>query len=394
MEPAGPECDENNFSLMLGGPLYQLYRRTRICGNALELLHRRIVAFSLFAWLPLLLLTASYGTVAESVAVPFVLDIEVHVRFLVALPLLIWAELFVHDRLKIVVVQFIEQRIVAGEELQKFRAAIATTMKWRNSITAEIALLVFVYTVGLAFWTTRVALETPTWYASPEGTGLNMTPAGYWYMLVSVPLFQLFLLRWYYRLFLWFRFLFQVSRMRLNLHPIHPDRTGGIGFLGGSNRAFAPVLLAQGVMTAGLMASQIFHMGRGLLDFRVTIAGFIAFFVLTMLAPLVVFVPVLAEAKRKGLRKLNRLATRYVSAFEDKWVQESIPEADLLGSADIQSMADLGNSLSFVQGMRFLPFGLRDVARFSLLAAAPFLPLTLTAFSLDELLNRLLAVLF
>lgn len=394
MEPAGPECDENNFSLMLGGPLYQLYRRTRICGSALELLHRRIVAITLVAWLPLLLLAATYGTVAESVAVPFVLDIEVHVRFLVALPLLIWAELFVHDRLRLIVVQFIEQRIVTGEELQRFRAAIASTMKWRNSIAAEVVLLVVVYTVGLAFWTTRVALETPTWYASPEGTGLKMSPAGYWYMLVSVPLFQFFLLRWYYRLFLWFRFLFHVSRMRLRIHPVHPDRTGGIGFLGGSNRAFAPVLLAQGAMTAGLIASQIFHMGRGLLDFRVTIAAFIGFFVLTMLAPLVVFVPVLAEAKRQGLRELNRLATRYVSAFEDKWVQEDIPEGELLGSADIQSLADLGNSMSFVQGMRFVPFGLREVARFSLLAAAPFLPLTLTAFSLDELLNRLLAILF
>jgi hypothetical protein len=44
-----------DFSLVLGGPLYQLWRRTRLSGDALELLHRRIVALPMLAWVPLLI---------------------------------------------------------------------------------------------------------------------------------------------------------------------------------------------------------------------------------------------------------------------------------------------------------------------------------------------------
>lgn len=41
-----------------------------------------------------------------------------------------------------------------------------------------------------------------------------------------------------------------------------------------------------------------------------------------------------------------------------------------------------------------MPFGLKDVARLALFAAVPFLPLTLTIFSLEELADYLIKVLF
>ena len=46
---------------------------------------------------------------------------------------------------------------------------------------------------------------------------------------VSVPLFQFILLRWYFRIFIWARFLWQVSRIDLAYAPAHPDRLGGSG---------------------------------------------------------------------------------------------------------------------------------------------------------------------
>ena len=98
---------------------------------------------------------------------------------------------------------------------------------------------------------------------------MRLTPAGYWQMLVSAPIFQFILLRWYFRFFLWFWFLFRVSRLNLHLIPIHTDRTGGLGFLGASPMAFAPVLIAQGAVLAGLIASRIFYGGQALTDFKV-----------------------------------------------------------------------------------------------------------------------------
>ena len=156
-------------------------------------------------------------------AIPFLYDVETHVRFLIALPILIAAELIVHRRLSPAVRQFVERRIVIPEELPKFQQAIDSTLRLRNSVVIEVALMALVYTVGIWVWRNQIALGEPSWYAVPDGTGMRLTPAGYWLMLVSTPIFQFILLRWYFRFFLWFWFLFRVSRLNLHLIPIHTD---------------------------------------------------------------------------------------------------------------------------------------------------------------------------
>ncbi len=79
-----------DFSLVLGGPLFQLLRRAHLSDDALTMARRRVVVIALLAWLPLLVLSALEGrALGGSVAVPFLLDVEVHIRYLVALPLLV-----------------------------------------------------------------------------------------------------------------------------------------------------------------------------------------------------------------------------------------------------------------------------------------------------------------
>ena len=385
-----------DFSLVLGGPLYQLFRKSHLSGDTLQLLRRRILVISTVAWLPLLLLSALAGDALGGAAtIPFFYDIEAHVRFLVVLPILIAAELIVHKRLRPVIRQFIERRLVAPEDLPKFQQAIDSILRVRNSVVAEIVLLVLVYTVGIWVWRTQIALETATWYAVPQGEGTQLTLAGNWYLFVSLPIFQFILARWYVRFGLWFWFLWQVSRLELRLIPIHPDRTAGLSFLGRSTNAFVPILVAHGALLAGLIASQIFYAGQDLMAFRVVIAGFVAFLLVVMLSPLTVFAPQLWRAKRRGLGEFGRLAGRYVREFEEKWVHGGAPADEaLIGSADIQSLADLGNSYAVVQEMRFVPFGLKDAIRLAAAAAAPLVPLTLTILSLEELAGYAIKVLF
>lgn len=387
---------QHDFSLVLGGPLFQLLRRARLCGDELELLQRRAIVISCVAWVPLLLLSALSGhALGNQVAIPFLYDIEAHVRFLIALPLLIIAELIVHRRVRKVVRQFLERRIVVPEEIPKFHQAIESTLRLRNSVMAEVALLALVYTLGIWIWRNEIALGAASWYAFPEATQLHLTPAGYWYVFVSLPIFQFLLLRWYLRLILWFWFLLRVSRLNLRLMPMHPDKTAGLGFLSGSTNAFTPFLVAQGVVLAGLAASQIFYAGQNLMSFKVEIAGYLGFFIVAMLLPLTVFIPHLVLAKRQGKHDFGMLATDYVQEFEQKWLLRTKPaDETLLGSGDIQSLADLGNSYSVVKEMRLAPFGLKDVARLALIGATPFLPLTLTIFSLEQLVDRLIKVMF
>jgi hypothetical protein len=384
----------HDFSLVLGGPIFQLFRKVHLEGDHLELLRRRLFIITLVAWLPLLLLTALGSSAGNVGRLSFFRDVELHVRFLIALPVLIAAEVIVHLRIRPAVHRFVERRIVLPQDLPRFDSAIESAVRLRNSIPVELGLLLIVYTFGLWLWHSRVAIVAPTWYALP-GSRWNLTPAGYWYVFVSIPIAQFILLRWYLRFFIWFRFLWQVSRIDLNLIPTHPDRCAGLAFLGKSTYAYGPILFAQGAMLAGLVASRVLYRGESLLSFKLQIGGFVVFFVLAILGPLLIFTPKLASAKRKGLADYGLLAQRYVEDFEQKWVlRDHAPSEDLLGSADIQSLADLGNSYAIVSEMRSVPFGLQDITRMAAVTAAPFLPLLLTVFSPEELIMRIIKVVF
>jgi hypothetical protein len=384
----------HNFSPVLGGPLFQLFRRSHLSGIALEFLHRRLLVIILVAWLPLLIL-ASFGSRSGVVSrLSFLRDVEVQVRFLIALPVLIAAELIVHSRIRPVVFRFVERRIVSPEDLPRFDKASESAIKLRNSVVVEAALVVLVYTLGLWLWNSRITIESPTWYTQPGGRW-RLTPAGFWYVFVSLPIVQFVLLRWYLRLFIWFRFLWQVSRINLKLITTHPDRCAGLAFLGKSAYAFGPILFAQGAMLAGVVASRVLYRGDNLLTFKLQIAGFVAFFVLVTLGPLLMFTPQMARAKRKGLANYGLLAQTYGERFERKWIlHDPAPNEDLLGAADIQSLADLGNSYDVVREMRAVPFGIEDISRLTAATAAPFLPLLLTVFSAEELIMRGIKALF
>ena len=165
---------------MLGGPLFQLFRRAHLSGDALELSNRRAIIVAAVAWLPLLLLSLISGLAyGDKVAIPFLRDIEAHVRFLFALPLLIGAEIIVHRRLLPAVRQFVERRIVSEAELPKFQQAIDSTLRLRNSVLIEVVLIVLVYTVGIWVWRNQFALGTASWYAVPADGHMELTPAGY-----------------------------------------------------------------------------------------------------------------------------------------------------------------------------------------------------------------------
>ncbi|HXT23382.1 MAG TPA: hypothetical protein VN749_00995 [Candidatus Eisenbacteria bacterium] len=385
--------EQHDFSLVLGGPLFQIFRRTHMEGDHLELLRRRIVIITVFLWLPLLLLSAFASPAGGAGRLSFLRDVEVHARFLVALPVLIGAELLVHLRIRPVVRRFVERRIVLPQDLPRFESAIQSAIRLRNSIPSELGLLLVVYSLGFWFWHNRVGFDRSTWYANSGGRW-NLTPAGFWYVFVSIPIVQFILLRWYLRLFIWFRFLWRVSRMGLHLIPTHPDRCAGLAFLGKSSYAFAPILFAQGAMLAGLVASRVLYRGESLTSFKLQIGGFIVFFVLAILGPLLMFTPKMAQARRKGLADYGLLAQRYTEGFEQKWVRNSSTSEELLGAADIQSLADLGDSYGLVRDMRSVPFGLDDVTRLAAATAAPLVPLLLTIFSPEELLMRIIKVLF
>jgi hypothetical protein len=389
-----------DFSLVRGGPMFQLLVRWRLATPAFDLLKRRIICMTLFAWLPLLLLSVVAGKAWSGGRLPFLYDLEMHARFLVALPLLIAAELLVHRRLRPVVGRFIEQNIITEAVLPRFKAIIASALKLRNSVVVELTLLVLVSVVGYYIWTkasgiAKIGTSTGTWYATANDGDTHISPAGYWYIFISRPLFQFILVRWYFRLFIWTRFLWQSSRLELNLIPTYPDRAAGLGFLGATSAVFEPLLMAHGALLAGLMANPILFAGAKLTDFKMEIIGGVLLLLLIVLGPLLVFSPRLMQAKRRGLRDYGTLVGAYVREFDLKWVRGgATADERLLGSGDIQSLADMGNSFQVIRDIRPVPFDKNTVIHLVVCLLIPVSPLVLTMIPLEELIRKLAGAVF
>jgi hypothetical protein len=386
------------FSLVHGGPLFRALRRAHVCGDAMEQLWRRILVVVAVAWLPLLVLSAWEGDALGGKAkIPFLLDFEVHVRLLVALPLLFAAEVLVHVLFREIRRQFVGGGLVAGEATAKFDAAVAWASRVRDSVVAEIAILALVLTVGVpVLWRGGIALHARTWYATPtEQGGLSFTPTGVWFAWVSVALFQFMLLRWYFRIAIWAGFLWRVSRIELHLVPTHPDRAGGLGFISNTPYALGAFLAAHGAVLAASYANRIFYMGEALYGFRWEILGWVVALPVIATCPLLVFAWRLAAARRRGMREYGALAHRYVAAFEAKWLRGGAsPDEQLVGSADIQSLSDLAGSYEIVRSMRWVPISRDALVRLGLAVAAPISPLLLTMISFEDLLKRALGKLF
>jgi hypothetical protein len=391
---AAPAADEYlrnppEFSLVVGGPLFQMLSRAHMWGEARDLQAKRMVFFAVLTWLPLFLLAALGGELWGGEAeVPFLKEIAIHVRFLVAVPLLIAAEIVVHRRMRLIVTQFLERKLIPDDALERFEAAVDSALRLRNSAVAEVLLIVFVYVAGYMVSST-MGVASAGW----RSTGQGLTAAGFWYVFVSLPVFQFLLLRWYFRVFIWIRFLWQVSNIRLNLVPTHPDRLGGLAFLTGTLEGFVPLAVAQGALLAGLIADRIFHLGATLPQFKIEIGVSVAFVICLLTAPLLFFSFQLAEARRKGRREYGTLAQRYVREFDEKWLRGGAPADELLvGSADIQSLADLGNSYEVVRGMRVIPVTRDSIVILTVATLLPVAPLLLTMMPLEELLKKALAL--
>lgn len=387
--------DDEDFSLVLGGPLYQLFMRAHMGSCAVSLVKRRIVMITLFCWLPLLLLFLLFRAQVEGqIKVPFLYDIDVHIRFLLAVPLMLVAELVVHQRIGPLIKQFRKREIISRDTLPQFQAIIHSALGIRNSVLIEVVLVILVFTAGHYLWSHQMALETATWFSVSADGQHQLSPAGYWYSYVSIPVFQFLLFRWYFRICIWARFLWQVAGMKLLLVPTHPDRAGGLGFLGESAAAFVPFILAQGALLAGMIANRVFYENVSLLAFKPEIAAAAVFVVLITLGPLCAFAPKLAHCKRLGMLEYGCLASRYVRDFDYKWLRaHSKSDEALVGSSDIQSLADLAGSFDVVKEMRVLPFDKGIVLQIAIVVLLPLTPLLLTLISLEDILKSLLRIL-
>jgi hypothetical protein len=214
--------------------------------------------------------------------------------------------------------------------------------------------------------------------------------AGWWYALISLPILFFFLFRWLWIFILWSSFLFRVSRIELELTPTHPDRAGGLGFLGWGLLSFALVLMAVSAVISGGFAYEIIHRGSSLANLKFHLIVFVVLAIAVLHAPLLCFTPRLAQCRIRGLFAFGTLIGTHDRAFDEKWVKPGpINQGKLLGSSDASSLADIGQVFELVNRMQLIPFDKKAVVVLLASALIPMIPLLGTTVALNEIASML-----
>jgi hypothetical protein len=375
------------FSLVEGGPLYNLTRRMRAFGRPLGQ-PRLGVVLGLVAWVPLMGLAAVQG-IGSDQDVSFLTSINTHVRFLVAIPLAFAGEMWIDPRLRQFVRGLATSHLVPPTEVPALDRAVRLAHRLRDSATVEVVLAIVAVTfVQLGVRPFDVPDDVHSWRATGAGEALHPTLAGWWYALVALPLYQFLVGRWIWRLIVWAVLLWRCARVRLELVPTHPDRVGGLGYLPVAQSHFGILCLAFSAVAAGTHAERMIFAGASLKAFTVAALGLVLLNLLLYVAPLLCFAPRLLAAKRRGLREYGAVATAYVQRFDAKWLRGGAPPGDpFLVSGDIQSLNDLAGGFGVIRQMRVMPFGPALVLVLIGATLLPMAPLVFLEFELDQLLG-------
>jgi len=374
------------FTLAPSGQEDLLQQRIRLRSEDQNRWGRRALVAAFFTWGPLL--AVSLVRPNSDADIPFWRDIAVHARFLVVVPLLIFAEGPIGVRSRIVTSQFLESGLISDESVAEYKAAMTRGRHFINSWFAE--LLILALSAALVWGAVKGLLieSCSFWFERATANGFVLSPAGWWCFGIATPISVFLMLRWLWRYVVWCWFLSRVSRMKLNLTGAHPDRMGGLGFVTFHQSVFAMITFAVGCAVSAAAANRILLEEATVQSYQWPIVGIAVFAVLFGLLPLLVFTPPLARTKRQAWGKYTRFGSEYVWRFEQKWMRPENCE-EMLGSSDIQSMADLGGTFERMVDMRILAIDRRAALSFLLAIVTPMLPLLLTMMPLRDIVKIL-----
>ncbi|MGG5890075.1 hypothetical protein ACLF3G_23355 [Falsiroseomonas sp. HC035] len=335
-------------------------------------------------WAVLMLLAAATGTLNQLLSLSVIAG---HVRILVALPLILACEGVVEAALGPFVRGLMVSEIVRGAAVTALQRECDRFNRLTSSRLPEV-LLFIVATVP--DW---VSMDVPVFGATamrPVHTGAEMPAAGLWYWLVCLPVFRFLLLRAVFRLGVWYLLLWRLSRIELNLVPTHPDRVGGLRFVAEVQLGFILLTAAVATVVSAAIAEQIATQGGHLRSHYGTIVVTLLACATAFIAPLLMFAGRLWRVRLRGRAAYADLAAGYVGAFDAKWLCGGAGERDLLGSADLQSLADLGNSVQVIDEMKIAPVTQEMVVQYAMAGIIPMLPLLLFEFPMDEIAAHVL----
>jgi len=322
---------------------------------------------------PLLLITLLFQR--ESV-MSFLEDYRIHARMLIAVPVLLLGQRVVETRFLKAVKHLRDAHLLADADLAREHEIMVGLRQLRDSVLPEliILLLVIVHT-SLSF--SKLIDATP-WLATATGTSLRLTPAGWYAVLVSASIFQLLMGLSLWKWLLWSIFAFRLSRVSLNLVPIHSDQHGGLGFLSMMANGFAPVSFAATAVIAAQWRHEILHNHAHLMNFKYPAIALVVIVLALAILPLVFFVPPLSTLRRKGILEYSTLGQIQTTEFDQKWIAHRAGhEPEVLTEMESSNVIDFSAVYDRVKQLRPLLVDKRTLIPLALSIVIPALPMIL-----------------
>ena len=366
-----------DFSL-LGGPFYRLGLHFGLVRGANTV--RLGLTIGVGLWLTILGLALMEGLAGQLFSLKL---IGIDARLLVVIPLFFVCESWVTPKMTSFVRTLVKSGVVPPSELPALNVEVTRIRRLKDAWWPEAACLL----VAVVLAVTRTALLT---LGTSSDVELARTgPAAFVYFDVSLTVFRFLVFLGVWKLGLWCWFLWRVSRLDLHLIPGHPDRDGGLGSVEGVQENFTPLVAAISVLECAAMAEAISTGTFAFTDVYPWLALVLVLDAALFLGPLLVFIDKLDAGRSKGMGAYSSLAARYVTEFEAKWTGGRSPQdTPLLGTPDLQSLADLANSFSVVRTMRWVTIGPRLLSRLAFAALAPLAPLLLFQYPLADLATK------
>lgn len=380
--------EDIDYSFFSGGLLQRLLAKAGPAWTGVRGIRTRTIWLIVLTYLVLLVLSALQGVAfGPGLTVPFLLDISEACRFLIVGPLLILSEAIV-DPWLVQVIRHARDSLIPADDVAKYDRIIGTTIRLRDSVIAEILLLVGVFAWQWADLHVAQAAGALSWQQLPSTN--SPTYAWLWYAYLAKPLIRFLWLRWLWRYFAWSLFLLRLSSLNLKIRPNHPDYNGGLAFISVGHSRFAVLAFAFGAQVASMFGVQILFQHQTLLSFKAELIGIVVLILLIFLIPLLAFTGKLINAKRIGLFEYGALADQYTSAFRARWIGSGKGDAPVLGTNDIQALADVRKNYAAVSAMSCCLISKSSLMTFVVAPLLPFTPLLLTVYPFDELVNRVL----
>lgn len=302
-----------DFLIAHGGPFYELQRRLGLLHeHAFHARRRALIALALAWGVPLLLaILAGHAWGGAALQRPYLLDLGVWSRFLVAVGVLVLSEQMVEQQLHTIQAQFTRAPLLAPESRTDAAAAVLRALRRRDLPLAELVILAVAFLLAISGAQLKLGGDPSLWLAQADGAGvLHLTMAGWWCMLVSAPLFWFLVLRWLWRHLVWGLLLRDVARLELRLVATHPDGYGGLAFIGGYPNAFAAFVFAMTCVVAAEALQALLHGKLAAPAFPTAMGVWLAIVVLLFAFPLAAFSGPLKRLKQQTLLAMGSAATR------------------------------------------------------------------------------------